>query len=137
MARLEGIKRDERAADEVGRLLCEGLTLFQIARQWRVPKHLFADWFLAEHGDVLERAQRAIASEHMHEVVAIADGSEDAKLRVDTRFKAASKFDRKRYGEEQDAVRTAPVVIQIANLRGNVSEVAVVQPAAALPKEPI
>jgi len=135
MARLEDVKRDEGAAQEVGRLLCDGMTLFQIARQWGVPKHLFADWFLAEHGEVFERAQRALGSEDMHEVVAIADGEGDVardRLKCDVRFKRASKFDRKRYGEEADAVKVTPVTIQIANLRG---EVAVVVPALAAKEE--
>ena len=48
------------------------------------------------------------------------------------RFKRASKFDRKRYGEEADAVKVTPVTIQIANLRG---EVAVVVPALAAKEE--
>jgi len=70
-------------------------------------------------------------------VKAVADGEGDVardRLRTDVRFKRAAKFDRKRYGDEQEAVRVTPVTIQIANLRGAVE---VVVPAAVLPEEPI
>jgi len=137
MARLEDVKRDEGAPGEVYRLLCEGKSLAQIAREWGLPKHRFTDWILAEHVDVLDRAERALAHEDMHEVKAVADGEGDVardRLRTDVRFKRAAKFDRKRYGDEQEAVRVTPVTIQIANLRGAVE---VVVPAAVLPEEPI
>ena len=136
---MEDIKHDAAAAQEVGRLLCDGMTLFQIAKQWRVPKHLFSDWFLEAHGEVFARAQVALGSEDMHELVAIADGDGDVgrdRLRVDTRLRRAAKFDRKRYGEEADAVRVQPITIQIANLRGE-TKVEVAPAAAALPKEGI
>ncbi|MGH8743625.1 MAG: hypothetical protein ACREUY_05025 [Burkholderiales bacterium] len=122
MARLEDVKRDADAPDDVFSRLCEGMSLFQIARAWGLPKHGFADWFLTEHGDLVDRAQRALASERMHEVVAIADdASGDVvrdKLRVETRFRVAAKFDRRRYGDEGDVVALTQVNINIADLRG-------------------
>jgi len=154
LARLEDVKRDEGAPGEVFRLLTdpdEPMTLRQIAKAWGLPRGRFVEWFTTEHAGLYDAALKVRTDDLAHEALAIADEQCEVvkengetydpdvgrdKLRVDTRLKLAAKWDRKRYGEEADAVRVQAVTIQIANLRGE-TKVEVAPPVAALPKEGI
>jgi len=141
MARLEDVKRDEGAPSEVFRLLTadEPMTLRQIAKEWGLPKGRFVEWFTTGHASLYDAALKVLAVDLGHGAKEILDGATMesvplAKLQSDGYLKLASKWDRKRYGEEADAVRVTPVTIQIANLRGAVE---VVTPVAVLPEETI
>ena len=145
IARLEHVKSLPDTAGVVFQRLCDGESLQQIARAWGLPKGAFVLWFMEEHSDLFDKALKVLAADAAHDAMKIsdtpqvgvirkvkADGSVEVteedmlghrRLQVDTRLKLASKWDRKRYGEEADAVRTVPVVIQIANLRGAPLEV--------------
>lgn len=142
MARLEHVKGQADTARVVFQRLVGGERLKEIARAWGVPAGLFVHWYTTEHARDYAAALEARAEELAHEAVEIADEQSEVekpgggtydpdvardRLRVDTRLKIAGKWNRKRYGDEQEAVRTTPVVIQIANLRGAPLEVAAPQ----------
>lgn len=152
IARFEAVKLDPLTPSEVFRRVCEGETLREVAKAWGLPKGAFTEWYTTEFSQMYDAALKVRADELAHEAIAISDeqcavekeggGTYDPevprdKLRVDTRMKLAAKWDRKRYGEEQDAVRTAPVIIQIANLRGATLEVKQGDDAPALEVAPI
>lgn len=138
VARFEAVKLDPLTPSVVFQRVCEGETLREVAKAWGLPRGAFTEWYTTEFAQMYDAALKVRADELAHEALAISDEQALAvskqgvefdpdvprdKLRVDTRMKLISKWDRKRYGEEQDAVRTAPVIIQIANLRGATLEV--------------
>lgn len=59
------------------------------------------------------RALEAYVQDKALETIDIADGSEDAKLRVDTRFRLAGKVDRPRWGEQEPKAALPVVTINI------------------------
>jgi len=135
MARFEADKADASTPGKVFELLTdpEGRTpdgkpwtLRRIAKAWGVPRGRFVEWFTTAHAELYDAALKVRADELAHQALEIADGDGDVardSLGVNTRLKLASKWDRKRYGEEAEAVRVTPVTIQIANLRGAVEVV--------------
>jgi hypothetical protein len=123
LARLEAVIADESVPGVVFQRVCDGETLRDIAKAWELPKGQFVRWFSTEHSELYDAALKVLADDLAHEALVKADAAtpEDvacAKLSVDTRLKLAGKWDRKRYGEENESRNVAPVTIQIANLRG-------------------
>lgn len=133
LARLEAVIADESVPDVVFQRVCDGETLRDIAKAWELPKGQFVRWFSTEHSELYDAALKVRADDLAHEALAISDEQALAvskqgvefdpdvprdKLRIDTRLKLASRWDRKRYGEENESRNVAPVTIQIANLRG-------------------
>ena len=123
LARLEHVKSQADTARVVFQRIAGGETPEQIARAWAVPVGLFTHWYTTEHERDYEAALRVRAEGLAHGALEAVDGATPetvgvAKLQADTYLRVAGKWNRKRYGEEQEAVRTTPVVIQIANLRG-------------------
>lgn len=130
VARFEAVKERPEVPEEIFHRLCEGDSLREIAKAWGLPRGPFTLWFMSEHKQLFDDAERVRAHELKEEVLEIADEQKEVtrdgktydpevprdKLRVDARLKLMPHMDRQRFGV-QDAVRTAPVVIQIANLR--------------------
>lgn len=93
----------------------------------------------AELKERYDAVLRAKAHDYQEETIEIADsvrGSTEpaevgaAKLAIEARQVAASRLDRERFGDPKETGRiTAPVILQIASLRGDVS-VAATAPAA-------
>lgn len=84
--------------------MCDGETLKEIARSWGVPVGKFTEWYTTEHGERYDAALKVLADQKAFEALSIADGADaeavgPAKLQVDTRKWAASRWDRARYGE--------------------------------------
>jgi hypothetical protein len=123
LARLEEVKGDVSLPSVIFQRLCDGETLREIAAAWQLPKGAFTHWFCVEHADLYDSALKVRADELVHDSLKIADGATVdtvavEKLRTDVRQKIAAKWDRRRYGEEQESKQLSPVTIQIANLRG-------------------
>lgn len=102
--RLEALKGDAEAPDEVFELLCAGVTLREVARRWGLPLGEFPRWFAAEHAKVLDAALRVRADTLANEALTKADAAAPetvgvAKLQSDVRLKVAAKWDPDRYGE--------------------------------------
>lgn len=99
----------EHGAEDVLHMICDqvadGLSLSEISRVEGVPYSVLWKWLSdGSRMDSYRLALEARADKEVHETLEIADCAtpEDigvAKLRVDTRKWAASKWDRDRYGE--------------------------------------
>ena len=63
-------------------------------------------WVMGDDGRKrdFQESQNLCVGRMAWETVGIADASEDAKLRVDTRFRIAGKVDRERWGEKVDHI---------------------------------
>jgi hypothetical protein len=107
----EDWKTDALAQGEFFQRLAEGETPKEICKQQRLPYSMFMDYvkanpeLKARYASALETWVESLA----HETVAIADGVAGetegasvsaAKLRVETRFKLASKLYREMFGED-------------------------------------
>lgn len=120
IARLEYIVAQPATPHEVfNRLTAEKPeTLREIAKAWQIPVGRFVEWFATEHGNLFESALRVRADELANEALSIADEQSEVtkkdgtafdpdvprdRLRVDTRLKIASLWDRNRYGTGKDA----------------------------------
>lgn len=109
-----------------------GMTLQKAAREIEQPYTCLRDYFTSTT-ELQERyvtARKAWADSVNDENIEIADTVKadraevaKAKLRIETRRNQAAAYNRERWGEQTDAPRGAPVVIQIANLRGAQLEV--------------
>lgn len=96
-------------ADGVLHMICDqvsdGMSLSEISSNEGIPYSVLWRWLSdGSRMDSYRLALEARADKEVHETLAIADGAtvEEvgvAKLRVDTRKWAASKWDRDRYGE--------------------------------------
>lgn len=139
MARLDDVKADASAPGEVFRLLTDAedpKTLAEVAKAWAVPKGRFVEWFTTTHADLYDAALKVRAADMALEALAISDEQAEVvkengetydpdvgrdKLRIDTRLKLASKFDRMRYGETVRVERSVMIGID-AGLLGKASE---------------
>src|SRR3990167_10800551 len=63
MARFEELKADAGAPDVIYQRLASGESLYAIAKQWKLPKKAFVQWFEADHGDLCELADKAFAAD--------------------------------------------------------------------------
>lgn len=104
MARLDEVKADAGAPSVVFQRIADGERLEKIAKEWRVPKGRFVEWFSTEHADLYDAALKVRAADLALDAMdeALAATPEDVsvrKLRADVALKLASKWDRARYGE--------------------------------------
>ena len=116
MARLESLKSDEHVPSEIfhrltdePRVHVEGqgeryATLRDIAREWKLPKGKFTEWFMTSHGDLYEAALKVRACDLATDALQAAlDATPEtvgvAKLRAEIALKIAGKWDRARYGD--------------------------------------
>lgn len=117
MARLDAVKADQGAPSVIFQRLTDSETLQQIARAWGLPKGRFVEWFTTQHAELYDTALKVRADNLAHEALSISDEQNEVvkengqtfdpdvprdKLRIDTRLKIASKWDRSRYGDKQD-----------------------------------
>lgn len=117
-------------------------TLREIAASLNLPRGKFVEWFTTEHAGLYDAALKCRADELVHDALVKADEASDrdtaaaAKVKVDTRLKVASKWDRAKYGDSDDRARSGPLVVfQIANLREAPKvEVLPVSQAGSLPE---
>lgn len=115
LARLEEVKADLSTPNVVFQRLCEGESLKAIAKAWAVPKGQFVLWFMTEHRQLFDDAERVRAQDLKGEALDIADEQAEVvreaggtfdpdvprdKLRVDTRLKLIEKLDRERFGKQ-------------------------------------
>ena len=119
MVRFQALKaiyaEDDIAQEQIFKLLCEGKSLQEISRILNYPKHKFVDWFLAEHADVVTRAERSIVHERMHRLneLSLNLNSENvAAFMAEAKYIAglAKSWDRPKYGEHVKVERTVAVV---------------------------
>lgn len=116
MARFEYVKVQESTPSVVFQRLCEGETLREIASAWQVPKGLFIQWFMEEHRDLFDAAERVLAQDLKVDALKEADSAtnEDIKprtLRVKTRLELLPLMDRSRYGGKEDRSGTGITVV--------------------------
>lgn len=138
MARIKTTKefyewvKDDAAIDDVLRRVAEGTKFSQVCKDIRRPYTLLYPYLHStpELKARYEAALAARADDLMHETLEIADdlkGSDSAaevaagKVRIDTRQKLASGWNRERYGEQVQINKTVSVGVDIG-LRGRASE---------------
>ena len=126
MVRFEALKVNELVLEEIFSRLCDGKTLRQIAKDFKVPHHSFCDWVLREHSDIMDRVWAIQINDEVDELIPIlrdvtAETAPLVKTRVDGILKIASKRDRKRYGEQIKVERTLDVNID-AGLLGKAAD---------------
>ena len=136
MARFEQVKTDAAAPNMIFTKLTERMTLKQIAAEWQLPKGRFVEWFTTTYADLYDAALKVVAAEIALEALEIADEQNEVvkesggtydpdvgrdKLRIDTRLKLASKFDRARYGETVRVEKTVSIGVD-AGLLGTAGE---------------
>ena len=106
MHMLELVKNDPMTMEVVIQRVIDGESLKQIALAWKLPVTRFIKWIsdddarLAEY----ENALKIRADEIVHEAIAQAQNGDDIqrdKLVVETKFRAASMWDKTRYGGEK------------------------------------
>ena len=109
--------------------LSHGISPSEIATDLHIPFMILWEWLEADpkRQSMYDEGWRMYATTLHAETVRIADMAtpEDvgvAKLRVDTRFKAASNYDRKRFGNrvEVEVSQTISVLDALAEARGRV-----------------
>ena len=121
MARLESLKTDEHAVNEIFHRLTddEPQTLAEIAKSWRVPKGKFTEWFLTEHAERYEMALKVLGAEIGHAVKRMVDEVTPetlgiVKLRTDRYLRLAGHWDPARYAPKAEDRRGgggAPVLV--------------------------
>lgn len=115
---LEVVKKDPMTMEIVIQRVIDGESLKQIATAWKLPVTGFVKWIsdddkrLAQY----ENALKIRADEIVHEALEIADEQNEVvrengtsydpdvardKLRIETRLKTASMWDKQRYGGEK------------------------------------
>ena len=100
---LRALKADPRSPEEIFRRLTQGETLREIAAKLEVQFGMLTRWFMEEHGELFDAAERVRANDLKEQALENADAAtpEDVaprKLRVDTRMRLIEKMDRVRYG---------------------------------------
>lgn len=107
MARFEVVKADANTPTVVFQKLTDPdrpQTLRGIAKAWGVPAGRFEQWWMTEHADLDDAADRIWSKRYGHETIEIADGAsaEDIaarKLQIRARQWFASRRDRSRFGD--------------------------------------
>lgn len=118
MARFEALRDDPATMG----MICQRIngeppeTLKVICKALGIPLGKTFEWISEDRGRTEQylNALRVSADSDIHETVTIADGAkpEDvsvARLRVETRFRRASKWDRGRYGDATEVKHTGSV----------------------------
>lgn len=127
MARFDAVCADVAAPSLVFQLLTDGKRLPEIAKEWRIPKGRFIEWFTTKHEDLYDAALKVRAAELAMDALdaSLAATPEDVavqKLRADVALKLAAKFDRARYGETVKVERDLRLVAD-AGLLGTMGEI--------------
>jgi hypothetical protein len=111
--------------DELLQRVSEEETLAQVCAAWDIPHGRVRAW-LSSNPDreaAYEAALRIKADGFVAETIRIADDgaldASDKKVRIDTRFRAASVYDRARFGDGVSgaAIREIKIVIETTNGR--------------------
>lgn len=138
LARLEALKKDESAPNVIFQRLADGETLKEIAKEWQVPRGAFVLWFTTTFPELYDAALKVRADEIAHEALAISDEQALAiskqgtpydpdvprdKLRVDTRLKLASQWDRARYGAKDNGPVGGGVTVVVDRSCGGAVEI--------------
>lgn len=91
------------AMERIVEAIAQGKQFRDMCAEFGWPKSMVWKWMAADpdRKAVFEGAYKARAHEYVDEVVGIADASDDAKLKVETRLKVAAKFDRERFGDKK------------------------------------
>lgn len=111
MARLEDVKRDVNAPAVIFEKLTDAehpRTLPEIAKEWRLPRGKFVEWFTSAHRATYDSALKVLTDGLVFGALKIADDATPeqvakAKLQIETRLKTAARWDRERYGEREPA----------------------------------
>jgi hypothetical protein len=122
---LDKIATEEQTMDELLQRVCENESLHEVCTAWEVPYGRVQAWLAAstDRQAAYEGALRIKADRLVGETIGIADdmdlGAEDRKVRIATRFRAASLYDRARFGDGVggQGVRAITVVIETTNGR--------------------
>jgi hypothetical protein len=98
----------------VHEVLC-GRRLIEIAQAEGLLYGVLWNWLkdVPERLEKYRDALKGYGDALIAETVGIADGSGDAKLMVDTRFKVAGKVDKKMWGEEKDAGKGGGITVVV------------------------
>lgn len=110
MVRLEELKSDVGAPAVVFERLTDAahpMTLPELAKEWRLPRGKFVEWFTTVHRSTYDAALKVLTDAMVFESLRVADDvAEDrdaiakAKLRIETKLRTAARWDRERYGEQ-------------------------------------
>lgn len=108
--------------------ISEGDSLDDIASRFGITRGVMWSYIKSDESILAayQEAQEAAAEGMVGEVVGIADGSEDAKLRIDTRLKLAKAWNPKRYGDGVGAgggVGFSGITIVIGDVKPAVEDV--------------
>lgn len=133
MARLEEIKGDEHAVNEIFLRLTDEedpQTLTEIAKSWRVPKGKFVEWFTTEHAARYEAALKVLGGEIGHAMKKMIDGVtpetlQILKFKTDRLFRLAGHWN-PRYAQKQEE-RSSVVPVLIIEIAGAQAEPRVVE----------
>lgn len=83
LQRFEAIRRDAGAPAEVFRLLTEGRTLREIAvEDFNCAAGVFTRWFMEEHREELDKAERVLGIEVAQLIRRMTDGATNETLRL-------------------------------------------------------
>lgn len=113
-------------------------TLPQIAKELKIPRGKFVEWFTTVHRDKYDSALRVLTDAMAFEALKIADDADPekvakAKLRVDVRLRTAARWDRERYGEREPA--NVAVVVSLVDVAREIRELEAKLGLPALPGE--
>lgn len=130
MARLDVVKANPLAAEEIFEMLCDGKTLAQVAKTYvkggYLPKGKFIDWYTTEHAERYERALKVVTEDIAHGVkdllyTVTPKNYAAVKVKVDGLLKLMAKWNRPRYGETVRVEKSVTVGVD-AGLLGTAGE---------------
>lgn len=126
MARFEEVIADPQTPGMVFGKLTDGERLPGIAKEWRIPKGKFIQWFMTKHDELYDAALKVRAAELAMQALdeALEAKPEDVavrRLRAEVALKLAAKFDRARYGESVRVEKSVSVAVD-AGLLGAAGE---------------
>lgn len=144
MARLEDVKGDAEAPQEIFRLLTDGdepQTLAEIAKAWRLPRGRFVEWFSTEHKERLDAAERVLGMEVCHAVKRMTDEATAenfalVKFKTDRYLRLAGLLNAERYSpkvEHKHSGVQPTLVIEIVGAVAVAPEVVVEEARPTLP----
>ena len=131
LARLEAVKADPQVPQVVFQRMTNTENperLRDIAKSWGLPQGMFVLWFTTQHSELYDQALRVRAGELVLDALEVADEQKEAvdrsgnkydpdvgrdKLRVETRLKIASSWDRARYGTAKEQAAGGGVTVVV------------------------
>ena len=95
-----------------------------VAKAVGAPVGRFVEWYTTRHAGLYDTALKVRADALAHEALADAEGATaetvgPSKLRVETKLKVASKWDRARYGDRTDVA--VAVAVRIEDVPGEIA----------------